>query len=162
MYKKITLVFFSCLFAINTTYSINETFFFENDIFTVVKKTLKNNSSTTFSSKVENEELSFFIQDSEFSSFIQKAAANEAIKDYFSATANEYVTLISRDETALNKFLKTTDSIFGKTLMKDDDQVTSYILVDFNVMYSESFIKVVLKEINNGTTLQENVININY
>jgi len=162
MYKKITLVFFSCLFAINTTYSINETFFFENDIFTVVKKTLKNNSSTTFSSKVENEELSFFIQDSEFSSFIQKAAANEAIKDYFSATANEYVTLISRDETALNKFLKTTDSIFGKTLMKDDDQVTSYILVDFNVIYSESFIKVVLKEINNGTTLQENVININY
>jgi hypothetical protein len=162
MYKKITLVLVSCLFAINAAYSTNSTFFFENDIFAVVKNSLKNNSSTTFSSKVENEELSFFIQDSEFSSFIQKAAANEAIKDYFRATANEYVTLISRDETALNEFLKTTDSIFGKTLMKDDDQVTSYILVDFNVMYSESFIKVVLKEISNGTTLQENVININY
>ena len=39
--KKITLVFISCLFAINTVSSNNDTFFFEND--TIVKKSIYNN-----------------------------------------------------------------------------------------------------------------------
>ncbi|WP_170064480.1 FG-GAP-like repeat-containing protein, partial [Polaribacter glomeratus] len=78
MFKKITLILVSFLFAITATFSNNDSFFYENDIFTVIKKSIENNRVTAFSSKVESEELSFFIQDSEFSSFIRRAAANNA------------------------------------------------------------------------------------
>ena len=43
MNKKITLILVSFLFAISTAFSNNDTFFFENDIFTVVKNEIQNN-----------------------------------------------------------------------------------------------------------------------
>ncbi|PQJ76296.1 immunoglobulin-like domain-containing protein, partial [Polaribacter glomeratus] len=46
MNKKITLVFVSFLFAISTTFGNNDNFFFENDIFTVVKNDFKSNQKT--------------------------------------------------------------------------------------------------------------------
>lgn len=99
---------------------------------------------------------------SEFSNFIKKAEADKAIIDYFNSTEIENVKLTSRDKISLNEFLETTQSVFGKNLINDESQFTNYILVDFNIMFSAYFIEVILKEVDNGKIVNENIISVKY
>jgi len=101
-------------------------------------------------------------QQIQFTDFIKKVEKNEKVQQYFSTKENVNVKFTSRDVTTLNNFLKTNSKVFGKTLIKDENTLSEYILIDFNVMYSANTILVLLKEFKENEIVSEKTININY
>lgn len=97
-----------------------------------------------------------------FTDFIQKAEINQTVQQYFVEKENFSIKLTSRDVNGLNNFLKTNRTIFGHSLINGENSLNDYVLVDFNVMYSNNTILIVLKEIGNGEVVGEKTISINY
>ena len=99
-------------------------------------------------------------QQTQFTDFIKKVEKNLEVQQYFSTKEN--VKFTSRDVNALNSFLKTNNTVFGKSLIKGENTLHDYVLIDFNVMYSTNTILVLLKEIKSNEIVSEKTININY
>lgn len=97
-----------------------------------------------------------------FTDFIQKAEINQTVQQYFVEKENFSIKLTSRDVNGLNNFLKTNRTIFGHSLINGENSLNDYVLVDFNVMYSNNTILIVLKEIGSGEVVGEKTISINY
>lgn len=97
-----------------------------------------------------------------FTDFIQKAEINQTVQQYFVEKENFSIKLTSRDINGLNNFLKTNKTIFGHSLINGENSLNNYVLVDFNVMYSNYTILIVLKEIGSGEVVDEKTISINY
>lgn len=97
-----------------------------------------------------------------FTDFIQKAEINQTVQQYFVEKENFSIKLTSRDINGLNNFLKTNKTIFGHSLINGENSLNDYVLVDFNVMYSNYTILIVLKEIGSGEVVDEKTISINY
>lgn len=97
-----------------------------------------------------------------FTDFIQKAEINQTVQQYFVEKENFSIKLTSRDVNGLNNFLKTNRTIFGHLLINGENSLNDYVLVDFNVMYSNNTILIVLKEIGSGEVVGEKTISINY
>lgn len=97
-----------------------------------------------------------------FTDFIQKAETNKTVQQYFVEKENFSIKLTSRDINGLNNFLKTNKTVFGHSLINGENSLNDYMLVDFNVMYSNNTILIVLKEIGSGEVVGEKTISINY
>ena len=118
--------------------------------------------STTTTSLFGQETESIQNLNNKFLDFIKITESDESVKNYFSASEILNVKLESRDKNSLSEFLETNNTVFGKSLIIGENTLSEYVLIDFNVMYSNYEILILLKEISSGEVVREKTISVNY